>query len=160
MDKRTLYITGEARTNMDNAITKIYGVFYMAFEVVEQTGEIVEVDCNATLELTRDDPDAIRERISELTRKRVSKQPLNFPSAGSTFKRPPGYFAAALIDQAGLRGYRVADAQVSEKHTGFVVNRGHATASEILQLMDDVREKVHAMSGVWLEPEVRIIGEK
>ena len=160
MDKRTLYITGEARTNMDNAITKIYGVFYMAFEVVEQTGEIVEVDCNATLELTRDDPDAIRERISELTRKRVSKQPLNFPSAGSTFKRPPGYFAAALIDQAGLRGYRVGDAQVSEKHTGFVVNRGHATASEILQLMDDVREKVHAMSGVWLEPEVRIIGEK
>ena len=103
---------------------------------------------------------AIRERITELTRKRVEKQPLNFPSAGSTFKRPPGYFAAALIDQAGLRGYRVGDAQVSEKHTGFVVNRGHATAAEILQLMEDVKERVHVASGVWLEPEVRIIGEE
>ena len=131
--------------------------FRYRHSAVMDSGDII---LGATLELTRDDPDAIRERISELTRKRVSKQPLNFPSAGSTFKRPPGYFAAALIDQAGLRGYRVGDAQVSEKHTGFVVNRGHATASEILQLMDDVREKVHAMSGVWLEPEVRIIGEK
>ncbi|WP_455788093.1 UDP-N-acetylmuramate dehydrogenase [Acidaminococcus fermentans] len=131
--------------------------FRYRHSAVMDSGDII---LGATLELTRDDPDAIRERISELTRRRVSKQPLNFPSAGSTFKRPPGYFAAALIDQAGLRGYRVGDAQVSEKHTGFVVNRGHATASEILQLMDDVREKVHAMSGVWLEPEVRIIGEK
>lgn len=131
--------------------------FRYRHSAVMDSGDIILA---ADLELTRDDPDAIRERITELTRKRVEKQPLNFPSAGSTFKRPPGYFAAALIDQAGLRGYRVGDAQVSEKHTGFVVNRGHATAAEILQLMEDVKERVHTASGVWLEPEVRIIGEE
>ena len=131
--------------------------FRYRHSVVMETGDII---LSATLELAPDDPEAIHERIRDLTQKRITKQPLNFPSAGSTFKRPPGYFAAALIDQAGLRGYRVGDAQVSEKHTGFVVNRGHATASEILQLMDDVKTRVHAMSGVWLEPEVRILGEK
>ena len=131
--------------------------FRYRHSAVMESGDIILA---ADLELTRDDPDAIRARITELTRKRVDKQPLNFPSAGSTFKRPPGYFAAALIDQAGLRGYRIGDAQVSEKHTGFVVNRGHATAAEILQLMEDVKERVHAASGVWLEPEVRIIGEE
>lgn len=131
--------------------------FRYRHSAVMDSGDII---LEADLELTRDDPDAIRKRITELTRKRVEKQPLNFPSAGSTFKRPPGYFAAALIDQAGLRGYRVGDAQVSEKHTGFVVNRGHATAAEILQLMEDVKERVHTASGVWLEPEVRIIGEE
>ena len=98
--------------------------------------------------------------MDTFTQKRLTKQPLNFPSAGSTFKRPPGHFAAALIDQAGLRGYRVGDAQVSEKHTGFVINCGHATASEILELMAQIREKVFAVSGVWLEPEVRILGEE
>lgn len=131
--------------------------FRYRHSVVMETGDII---LSAVLELTPGNPAAIRDRIRELTQKRISKQPLNFPSAGSTFKRPPGYFAAALIDQAGLRGYRVGDAQVSEKHTGFVVNRGHATASQILQLMDDVKNRVHAMSGVWLEPEVRILGEK
>lgn len=98
--------------------------------------------------------------MDTFTQKRLTKQPLNFPSAGSTFKRPLGHFAAALIDQAGLRGYRVGDAQVSEKHTGFVINCGHATASEILELMAQIREKVFAVSGVWLEPEVRILGEE
>lgn len=131
--------------------------FRYRHSVVMETGDII---LSATLELAPGDPSDIHDRIRELTQKRITKQPLNFPSAGSTFKRPPGYFAAALIDQAGLRGYRVGDAQVSEKHTGFVVNRGHATASEILQLMDDVKTRVHAMSGVWLEPEVRILGEK
>lgn len=131
--------------------------FRYRHSVVMETGDII---LSATLELAPDDLEAIHERIRDLTQKRITKQPLNFPSAGSTFKRPPGYFAAALIDQAGFRGYRVGDAQVSEKHTGFVVNRGHATASEILQLMDDVKTRVHAMSGVWLEPEVRILGEK
>lgn len=131
--------------------------FRYRHSVVMETGDTILA---ATLELAPDDPAAIHDRIRELTQKRITKQPLNFPSAGSTFKRPLGYFAAALIDQAGLRGYRVGDAQVSEKHTGFVVNRGHATATQILQLMDDVKEKVHAISGVWLEPEVRILGEK
>ena len=103
--------------------------------------------------------DAIRAKMDEFTLRRRTKQPLDLPSAGSMFKRPKGYFAAALIDEAGLRGYRVGDAQVSEKHTGFVVNRGHATASEVLALIRDVQDKVFAFAGVHLEPEVRIIGE-
>lgn len=114
----------------------------------------------AELALTCGNKDEIHSRMAELTKKRITKQPLNLPSAGSTFKRPPGYFAAALIDQAGLRGCRVGDAQVSEKHTGFVVNLGNATCEDILQLMKDVQDKVHEFSGVWLEPEVRILGEK
>ena len=87
------------------------------------------------------------------------KQPLEYPSAGSTFKRPEGYFAGKLIMDAGLRGYAVGDAQVSEKHCGFVINRGNATAAEILQLMKDVQERVKKQSGVTLEPEVKMIGE-
>lgn len=112
------------------------------------------------LALTPGNKDDIHSRMAELTQKRITKQPLNLPSAGSTFKRPTGYYAAALIDQAGLRGYRVGDAQVSEKHTGFVVNVGNATSADVLQLMKDVRDRVHEFSGVWLEPEVRILGEK
>ena len=114
----------------------------------------------AAISLFEKPGEEIRSRMAELAAQRREKQPLEYPSAGSTFKRPEGYFAGKLIMDAGLRGYRVGDAQVSEKHTGFVVNRGHATATEILQLMDDVKERVHAASGVWLEPEVRIIGEK
>ena len=87
------------------------------------------------------------------------KQPLNFPSAGSTFKRPAGLFAAKLIDNCGLRGLRIGDAQVSEKHAGFVVNLGKATASDILALMDEVTRRVFEQTGVTLEPEVRILGE-
>jgi UDP-N-acetylmuramate dehydrogenase len=109
--------------------------------------------------LQKGDPEQIRAKMDDFTNRRRTKQPLDLPSAGSMFKRPNGYFAAALIDQAGLRGYRVGDAQVSEKHTGFVVNRGHATAGEVLQLIHDVQEKVLAHAGVRLEPEVRIIGE-
>ena len=89
----------------------------------------------------------------------MEKQPLEYPSAGSTFKRPEGYFAGKLIQDAGLRGYRVGDAQVSEKHCGFVINRGNATATEILQLIHDVQEKVQEKFGVTLETEVRILGE-
>ena len=90
---------------------------------------------------------------------RLEKQPLEYPSAGSTFKRPEGYYAGKLIMDAGLRGYRVGDAQVAEKHCGFVINRKDATAAEVLQLMDDVRERVMDKFGVELEPEVKIIGE-
>ena len=95
--------------------------------------------------------------MAELREKRVEKQPLEYPSAGSTFKRPEGYFAGKLIMDAGLRGYAVGDAQVSEKHCGFVINRGNATAAEILQLMKDVQERVKKQSGVTLEPEVKMI---
>lgn len=111
------------------------------------------------LSLSPGDPQAIRERMDSLARTRREKQPLEYPSAGSTFKRPEGFFAAKLIDGCGLRGLRIGDAQVSEKHTGFVVNLGHATASDILALMDAVKARVFESSGVILEPEVRILGE-
>ena len=97
--------------------------------------------------------------MEELKEKRVSKQPLEYGSAGSTFKRPEGYFAGKLIEDAGLRGFRVGDAQVSEKHCGFVINRGAATAAEVVQLMDQVRMRVKEKFGVDLEPEVKRIGE-
>lgn len=112
-----------------------------------------------TLQLTPGDPETIRSRMNELAQARRDKQPLNFPSAGSTFKRPQGLFAAKLIDDCGLRGLRVGDAQVSEKHTGFVVNLGSATASDILTLMEQIKQRVYEVNGVMLEPEIRILGE-
>lgn len=114
---------------------------------------------DVTMELTPGDPAEIGAKTQELLAARREKQPLEYPSAGSTFKRPEGYFAAKLIDDAGLRGLRIGDAQVSEKHAGFIVNRGHATAREILSLMDEVAARVKAQFGVELEPEVRILGE-
>ena len=99
----------------------------------------------------------IQQTMKELNQKRRDKQPLEYPSAGSTFKRPEGYFAGKLIEDAGLRGYRVGDAQVSEKHCGFVINRGQATASEVQQLIQEVQNMVKEKSGVCLEPEVRIV---
>ena len=113
----------------------------------------------AELSLTPAPEQEIRAKMAELREKRVEKQPLEYPSAGSTFKRPEGYFAGKLIMDAGLRGYAVGDAQVSEKHCGFVINRGNATAAENLQLMKDVQERVKKQSGVTLEPEVKMIGE-
>lgn len=101
----------------------------------------------------------IRAQMEELRNKRIEKQPLEYPSAGSTFKRPEGYFAGKLIMDAGLRGYRVGDAQVSEKHCGFVINRKNASAQEVRQLMQDVQDKVKAQFGVMLEPEVKMLGE-
>ena len=101
----------------------------------------------------------IVDTMKELNQKRREKQPLEFPSAGSTFKRPEGYFAGKLIEDAGLRGYRVGDAQISEKHCGFVVNRGQATAGEVAQLIADVQEKVWNEFQVKLEPEVRMVGK-
>ena len=114
---------------------------------------------DVVMQFTPGDPDVIRARMDECARARREKQPLNFPSAGSTFKRPAGMFAAKLIDDCGLRGLRIGDAQVSEKHTGFVVNLGHATASEILELMEEIKSRVFEATGVTLEPEVRILGE-
>ena len=105
----------------------------------------------------RDETDLIKARVRELQEKRNSKQPVNFPSAGSTFKRPASGYAAALIDEAGLRGCSVGAAQVSEKHTGFIVNNGGATANDVLELMRHVRKVVYEKSGIMLEPEVRLI---
>lgn len=112
-----------------------------------------------TLRLQRDEEEAIRARMAELREQRIAKQPLEYPSAGSTFKRPEGYFAGKLIMDAGLKGYRVGGAQVSEKHAGFVINTGDATAAEVKQLITDVSEKVKEQFGVTLEPEVKMIGD-
>lgn len=113
----------------------------------------------ATLCLTqKSNKEAILEKMRDLTQKRNSKQPIEWPSAGSTFKRPPGYFAGTLIQETGLCGFSYGDAQVSEKHAGFVINRGHAKAEDILQLISEIRKRVHEHAGVWLTPEVRIVG--
>lgn len=101
----------------------------------------------------------IREKMDDLKERRTSKQPLEYPSAGSTFKRPEGYFAGRLIQDAGLRGYRVGDAMVSEKHCGFVINCGNATAAQVDELIRRIQEKVKENAGVMLEPEVRRLGE-
>ena len=113
----------------------------------------------ATIRLLPGDEQEIRLKMKELSEQRQEKQPLQYPSAGSTFKRPEGYFAGKLIMDAGLRGYTVGGAQVSEKHCGFVINKGDATAEDICKLMQDVSEKVQEQFGVVLEPEVKQIGE-
>ena len=114
----------------------------------------------ATLELTPADSADIRARMDELTTKREAKQPIDMPSAGSTFKRPEGHFAAALIDQAGLRGLSIGGAQVSTKHTGFIVNAGDATSADVQALIAEVQRRVLESSGVALEPEVRMWGRE
>lgn len=113
----------------------------------------------AEIELTPGDGAAIKARMNELRDQRISKQPLNYPSAGSTFKRPEGYFAGKLIQDAGLKGYSVGGAEVSVKHSGFVVNKGGATASDVYKLINNVIELVRQDSGVTLEPEVKFLGE-
>ena len=112
---------------------------------------------SAVLRLHPDDPHAVSERMQELSEKRRSKQPLDLPSAGSAFRRPEGHFAAALIEEAGLKGFRIGDAQVSEKHAGFVVNRGNASSHEVYDLLMHVRRTVYEHSSVVLEPEIIIL---
>ena len=113
----------------------------------------------ATIELARGDEKEIRAKMEDLKQRRTDKQPLEYPSAGSTFKRPEGYFAGKLIQDAGLKGLRVGDAMVSEKHSGFVVNCGNATAADVDGLIRLVQEKVREDYGITLEPEVRRLGE-
>lgn len=113
-----------------------------------------------TVQLQPGEQQAIAAKMAEFSQSRITKQPLELPSAGSMFKRPPGYFAGTLIDQTGLKGYTVGGAQVSKKHAGFVVNVGGATAADVLQLIKDVQAKVYAAHGVHLEPEVLILGEE
>ena len=111
----------------------------------------------AKLALTPGDPEAIQARMTELMAKRKASQPLEYPSAGSTFKRPEGYFAGTLIDQTGLKGLTVGGAQVSIKHAGFVINAGGATFRDVTQLMQQVQRAVYERTGIQLEPEVKII---
>lgn len=113
-----------------------------------------------TINLQKGDKSEIKAKMDELMGKRKDKQPLEYPSAGSTFKRPEGYFAGALIEQCGLKGYTVGGAQVSEKHAGFVINIGKATASDVLNVINHCKETVLAKTGVTLEPEVKIIGQE
>lgn len=113
---------------------------------------------SALFELKHGNPIEIQAAMKDLMNRRKEKQPLDYPSAGSTFKRPDGYFAAALIDQCGLKGFRVGGAQVSEKHAGFIINRDAATCADILSLIRQVKERVFEQTGIVLEPEVKIIG--
>jgi len=112
------------------------------------------------MELSIGSRSAIYGQMQELTLRRESKQPLEMPSAGSTFKRPNGYFAGTLIEQTGLKGLRVGGAEVSEKHAGFVVNAGGATAQDVLDLIKQIQQRVQTEHGVLLNPEVRVIGRQ
>ena len=124
--------------------------------IIKTAGYIV---LEAKIRLKEGDPEVIRETMKDLTIRRTTKQPLEYPSAGSTFKRPEGYFAGKLIMDSGLRGYQVGGAQVSEKHCGFVINAGNATAEDVCRLMADVQRIVREKFGVTLEPEVKFLGE-
>ena len=124
--------------------------------IFAQNGDIV---LSAQIRLQPGNPEEIRAYMDELKEKRITKQPLEYPSAGSTFKRPKGYFAGKLIEDTGLRGFQFGGAQVSEKHCGFVINKGQATAADILSLIEQVSDRVEAKFGVRLEPEVKRIGE-
>ena len=111
------------------------------------------------MKLSKGNKDEIRAKMQELLQRRKDKQPLEYPSAGRTFKRPEGFFAGALIEECGLKGYSVGGAQVSEKHAGFVINKGSATAKDVLDLIKYIQDKVFSEKGVMLEPEVRLIEE-
>lgn len=124
--------------------------------IIKTVGYIV---LEAKIRLKEGDPEVIRETMKDLTIRRTTKQPLEYPSAGSTFKRPEGYFAGKLIMDSGLRGYQIGGARVSDKHCGFVINAGDATAQDVVALMDHVTEVVREKYGVTLEPEVKFLGD-
>ena len=147
--------------------------------VLNQMGEEMVLDCDTMefgyrtsiiknrpfvveeveLQLTKGNPAEIKAKMDEFNGRRKEKQPLEYPSAGSTFKRPEGYFAGKLIMDAGLRGFRIGGAQVSEKHCGFVINVGNASSADVREVIDEVRERVKQQFGVTLEPEVVFLGE-
>ena len=127
--------------------------FSYRHSILEETGDIV---LSADFVLTKDEPGAIKARMKELIGKRSASQPLDLPSAGSAFKRPVGGYAAALIDQAGLKGYQIGGAAISTKHAGFAVNLGGATADDVKELLRQVSDKVYDNSGIRIEPEIRI----
>ena len=124
--------------------------------IIARKGYVV---LEAVIVLKAGDPKEIKAAMDELKEKRVTKQPLEYPSAGSTFKRPEGYFAGKLIMDAGLRGFSVGGAQISEKHCGFVINKGNATAKDVTELMDETKKIVMEKFGVALEPEVKRLGQ-
>lgn len=154
------HVVSRVRTVSSTGSVQTYSSPHMGFGYRQSRFQksqefVVEVE----LSLRVGDADEIQAAMEELMTRRRSKQPLEMHSAGSTFKRPPGYFAGTLIDQTGLKGLSCGDAQVSTKHAGFVVNTGHASAKDILQVIQEVQRRVEREHGVRLEPEVRIIGE-
>jgi len=125
------------------------------FSRVQETGVVVT---EAVLSLRPGDPEDILAKMNDLQERRRCRQPLDMPSAGSTFKRPQGHFVGALIEEADLKGYCIGGAQVSTKHCGFIVNRGGATAADIMQLIEYIQDTIRRQFGVELQPEVRVIG--
>lgn len=125
--------------------------------IFQDNGQVI---CEVELILKKGESQSIEEKMGTLTEKRESRQPLEMPSAGSTFKRPAGYFAGTLIENTDLKGFRVGGAQISTKHAGFVVNAGNATAADVLHLIEEVQKKVYEKHGVRLYPEVRMIGDQ
>lgn len=148
---RTVTQSGEILTYEQDQLDFAY-----RHSVFQDNGQVI---CEITMELQPGDKAAIQAKMDDFTQRRESKQPLEMPSAGSTFKRPQGYFAGTLIDQTGLKGFQKGGAQISTKHAGFVVNSGNATAKDVLDLIKAVQDEVYAKNGVRLFPEVRIIGE-
>lgn len=154
-------VTSVTLMSPDGSETKTVSGEDMSFayrhSAIEESGWIA---LEVTMKLTPDDPEAIRERVMELAKKRNDKQPVTFPSAGSTFKRPSTGYAAAMIEEAGLKGTHVGDAEVSTKHSGFVINRGNATCEDVVALMRLIIDRVYENTGVTLEPEVRFLGRE
>ena len=144
------------RTGAVRHLTKDELDFSYRHSAVQDEGYIIT---KVELELHKGETEKIKALMDEYTASRKEKQPLEYPSAGSTFKRPEGNFAGKLIEEAGLRGYSLNGASISEKHCGFVINKGGATASDIYRLINDVKARVYENSGVMLEPEVRMLGE-
>jgi UDP-N-acetylmuramate dehydrogenase len=141
-----------------NIVTKTNEEMHFSYRhslLKEESYIVLEVE----IALEKGDQADIKAKMDDLSQRRRDKQPLEYPSAGSTFKRPEGYFAAKLIDDAGLRGYSVGGAQVSTKHCGFVINTGNATATDVYTLINDVQDRVKKSSGVGIEPEVILVGE-
>lgn len=152
--KEVTFITREGELSTLPAHELDFGYRHSIFE---DNGAVI---LSATLVLQKGNPDEIKAKMNEYTQRRNDKQPINMPSAGSTFKRPEGYFAGKLIQDSNLKGYSIGGAQVSEKHSGFVVNTGGATAADVLNLIEHVQNTVKKNFGVELEPEIRLIGEK
>ena len=159
-DGEIRFVTRSVRLLMPDGSIRDYSGRQMAFGY--RTSVLRSIDAvalRAQFELMPEDPEKVRARIADLAERRRSKQPLEYPSAGSTFKRPEGMFAGKLIMDSGLAGYSVGGAQVSEKHCGFVINKGGATSAQIRELIGDVQKKVFEDTGVRLEREVIFLGE-
>lgn len=149
---RITYMDATSGTLVDEApAEEMFGYRFSAYRAPDR------IVVSAAFSLMPDDGGA-KARMAEYTAKRREKQPLAYPSAGSTFKRPAGNFAGALIEQAGLKGVRVGGAEVSSLHAGFIINAGGATSTDVYNLIRCVQRVVHAQSGIWLEPEVRLLG--